>query len=189
MNFKDCPVKNPTTHATHFGPGSQWGKPYYELGQECAKDRVPVGSARHPLSLSGTASWQCTPNQRRREVQTLRRFDDPPSARSCVVSTNKDGLVMDSQSHYVKIGSKHMCDPRPDNNHSLGRSMSLPCHPWDTRRSLLRDPTPYHFSAAFSTTSDGYGKFYSSHMLDKRTYQSVVKRHNFDWQTAKLKLK
>lgn len=97
---------------------------------------------------------------------------------------------MDSHSHYVKIGSKHMCDPRPDNSDSLRRSMSLPgVHPWDTRRSLLRDPTPWHFNAAFSTTSDGYGKFYSSHMLNNVTYPSVFKRHNFDWQTTKLKLK
>eukprot|EP00440_Ansanella_granifera_P007690 gb/GFBE01008320.1/.p1 GENE.gb/GFBE01008320.1/~~gb/GFBE01008320.1/.p1 ORF type:complete len:187 (+),score=17.10 gb/GFBE01008320.1/:1-561(+) len=186
MNFTSCPVKNPHTNPSHFGPGSERGKPFYICGQECEKVNVPKGSARLPLSLSGTAKWQCAPNQRHKE-RTLRVFGDPPSHRSCVVSHNKDGLVMDSTSHYTKVGSKHMCDPRPDHSHALHRSMTLPdMHPWDTRRAILRDPTPWHFNAAFSTTNDGYGKFYSSHLL---TEPSVMKRSNFDWRTTKLKLK
>jgi len=66
--------------------------------------------ARHagtnPLSLSATASWQCLPNTR--FERSMRVLHDPPSARSCIVSHNAEGLFMDSQSHYTKAGMIHM---------------------------------------------------------------------------------
>ena len=113
MNFKEIPIKspgvsffmslvarNPSTLSSHFGPGSQWGKPFYPMGQECEKVNVPRSSK--VLSLSATAQWQCLPNSRLE--RTVRKLHDPPSARSCIVSHNPDGLFMDSQSHYTKAG-------------------------------------------------------------------------------------
>eukprot|EP00933_Yihiella_yeosuensis_P081078 TRINITY_DN94617_c0_g1_i1.p1 TRINITY_DN94617_c0_g1~~TRINITY_DN94617_c0_g1_i1.p1 ORF type:complete len:190 (+),score=6.86 TRINITY_DN94617_c0_g1_i1:83-652(+) len=185
--FKNIPIKNPHTYSSHFGHGSEHGKPFYHLGQECEKSKVPgyITDPRRPLDLSKTQGWQCRPN-RRREEQHLRVFGDPPTHRSCVVTHNKDGLGMDSFTHYSKVGSKHMIDPRPDHPDALYRSISVPSiHPWDKRRSILRDPTPHHFNAAFSTTSDGYGKFYSNHLT---TDPTMMRRTNFDWLTTKSKL-
>lgn len=66
--------------------------------------RIPAATRRatgiNPLSLSATAQWQCLPNTR--FERTMRVLHDPPSARSCVVSHNPDGLFMDSQGHYTK---------------------------------------------------------------------------------------
>mmetsp|Transcript_14420 Transcript_14420/g.36388 ORF Transcript_14420/g.36388 Transcript_14420/m.36388 type:complete len:193 (-) Transcript_14420:105-683(-) len=185
MNFQNIPVKNPTTHASHIGPGSQHGKPYYPHGQECYKVSVPGPSARAPLDVRGTARWQTRPNNRYEE-RTLHVFGDPPTHRSCVASHNKDGGLMDSQSHYLKVGSKHMCDPRPDHSFSMHRSMSLPDrHPWEARRGQLRDPTPWHFNAAFSTTSDGVGKFYHSHLMTDKLLHSQTR---YNWTAGKDQL-
>ena len=62
---------------------------------------TPKSSGWNPLSLSPTAKWQCLPNTR--FERTVRKLHDPPSARSCIVSHNPDGLFMDSQSHYTKV--------------------------------------------------------------------------------------
>mmetsp|Transcript_72487 Transcript_72487/g.125727 ORF Transcript_72487/g.125727 Transcript_72487/m.125727 type:complete len:193 (-) Transcript_72487:132-710(-) len=178
MNFTSCPVKNPTTHSAHFGPGSQHGKPYFHLGQECHRFDQPLPHPRSPLGLGHTAHRQTRGNNRHRE-NTLRVFGDPPSARSCHVSYNKDGLTMDSHSHVTKIGSKHMCEPRADHSLSLHRSLSNPeIHPWSRRRDQFRDPTPWHFNAAFSTTADGVGKFYHSEMMPNK---NMLPRDRFDW--------
>eukprot|EP00913_Durusdinium_trenchii_P017311 g16279.t1 len=152
---------NPTTLPSHFGPGSQWGKPYYPMGQECEKVHVPRSRGTNPLSLSATANWQCVPNTR--FERTMHVLHDPPSSRSCVVSHNPDGLFMDSQSHYTKVGSKHLCDPRPDHPHALARTISVPSmHPYNERL------------------------FYSSHLIQEPT---VHRRNNFDWIRAKRKMK
>eukprot|EP00931_Biecheleriopsis_adriatica_P065810 TRINITY_DN40284_c0_g1_i1.p1 TRINITY_DN40284_c0_g1~~TRINITY_DN40284_c0_g1_i1.p1 ORF type:complete len:182 (+),score=15.64 TRINITY_DN40284_c0_g1_i1:69-614(+) len=177
MNFAECPVKVPHTQPTHFGPGSQWGKPYYSLGQEFEKVNVPKGSARNPLSLSGTAGWQTSLNQRHKEV-TLKVFgDDPPTHRSCVVSIADNGNTLDSVTHTHKVGSKHLIQSHPTRSPvPLGRSASMP----HSRRTLLKDPTPWHFNAAFTTSNDGYGKFYSSHLI-KDPYVSKRSTKHFDW--------
>eukprot|EP00928_Gymnodinium_smaydae_P088683 TRINITY_DN72746_c0_g1_i1.p1 TRINITY_DN72746_c0_g1~~TRINITY_DN72746_c0_g1_i1.p1 ORF type:complete len:188 (-),score=31.28 TRINITY_DN72746_c0_g1_i1:197-760(-) len=187
MNFVgQVPVKNPSTLTSHFGPGSQWGKPYYHLGQECEKPGVPRGTVGDPLGLSRSASSQTRINEWHK-AKTLRVFADPPSARSCVVTRNKDGLVMDSLSHYTKIGSKHMCAPRPDHSHALHRSMTNPeIHPWSRRRDQLRDPTGAHFNAAFSTTTDEIGKFYHSHMIAD---PGLLPKAKFEWFETKRRLK
>jgi len=187
MNFiGQVPLKNPHTCASHNGPGSQWGKPYYHLGQECEKAGVPRGTLKDPLSLARTQMHQTRLNIPARE-KTLHVFNDPPSACSCVVSYNKDGLTMDSQSHYTKIGSKHMCLPRPDHQHAMHRSMSEPSiHPWGKRRSQFRDPTPSYMNAAFSTTSDEVGKYYSAPMTKDH---SKFPRNNYDWYGTKAKLR
>ena len=62
---------------------------------------IPKSSGWNPLSLSPTAKWQCLPNTR--FERTVKKLHDPPSARSCIVSHNPDGLFMDSQSHYTKV--------------------------------------------------------------------------------------
>merc|ERR1712113_947592 len=99
---------------------------------------------------------------------------------------NKDGLVMDSQSHYTKIGSKHMCDPRPDHSHSLHKSLSVPeLHPWNNRRSQFKNPTPWHFNAAFSTTSDQVGQCYHSHLVSE---PGLKNRTRFDWRSTENNL-
>mmetsp|Transcript_10279 Transcript_10279/g.25781 ORF Transcript_10279/g.25781 Transcript_10279/m.25781 type:complete len:174 (-) Transcript_10279:72-593(-) len=154
---------------TYYGPGSQWGKPFYHQGQECEKINLPRASpSRGPLDLSTSAHMQTRANDRLQE-SSLRIFADPPTHRSCHAAHNKDGGMMDSHSHYVKVGSKHMCDPRPDRSSSMTRSMSVPgVHPWDARRVQMRDPTPWHFNAAFTTTSDGVGKFYHSHLMTQK---------------------
>lgn len=206
-NFKTCPVKVPHTYSSHFGPGSQWGKPYYPLGQECEKPigaqqvqppgtpltrysapdstSVPAPCIRdHPLDLSYTRHRRSCPNQRHRE-KTLRVFGDPPSSRSCVVTHNKDGLVMDSLSHYQKIGSKHFIDPRPDHSLTLHKSLSSPhINPWNHRRAQFCDPTPWHFNAAFSTASDEIGKFYSAPLMKERDSRSLP-RMKYDWYGTK----
>lgn len=185
MNFKEIPIKNPHTLPSHFGPGSQWGKPFYPMGQECEKINVPRSRGTNPLSLSATASWQCLPNTR--FERSMRVLHDPPSARSCIVSHNAEGLFMDSQSHYTKVGSKHLCDPRPDHPHALARTISVPSmHPYNERRALLHDPTPWHFNDAFTTSNESYGLFYSSHMLKQ---PMVMRRNNFEWQREKRRMK
>jgi len=185
MNFQAIPIKNPHTYASHFGTGSEHGKPYYNLGQECEKLHVPRGNPRSPLSLSGTKHRQTRLNDCRNE-RLLHAFGDPPTHRSCVASYNKDGGLMDSQSHYSKIGSKHMCNPRADHPSAVARSQSMPqIHPWESRRKQFRDPTPWHFNAAFSTSSDGIGKFYSSHLIKD---QLLLSRTRFDWVDSKTKL-
>mmetsp|Transcript_36593 Transcript_36593/g.105441 ORF Transcript_36593/g.105441 Transcript_36593/m.105441 type:complete len:177 (+) Transcript_36593:124-654(+) len=172
----------PTTYPSHYGPGSQHGKPYYPLGQECFKPPPSRGPQSSPMRLDRTAHQQTAPNDRHRE-RTLHVFGDPPTHRSCVATHNKDGGLMDSHSHYTKIGSKHMCDPRPDHSLSMHKSMSLPgIHPWESRRGQLRDPTPWHFNAAFSTTSDAIGKFYSSHMMSD---PMLLSRTRFNWTDGK----
>mmetsp|Transcript_60539 Transcript_60539/g.131188 ORF Transcript_60539/g.131188 Transcript_60539/m.131188 type:complete len:187 (-) Transcript_60539:212-772(-) len=186
MNFKGCiPVKQSATLPSHYGPGSQWGKPYYHLGQEYERPPRSRSCAGSPLDLSRTAKCQTTLNRRVKE-RHLRVFGDPPSARSCVVSCNKDGTAMDSLSHYTKVGSKHMCGARPDHHSSLSRSHSEPGVPWGQRRSLLRDPTPWYFNAAFTTTSDGYGKFYHSPVMAN---PSLLPRERFDWLREKESLR
>eukprot|EP00439_Symbiodinium_sp_Y106_P018164 s500_g2.t1 len=185
MNLKDIPIKNPYTYSSHFGPGPQWGKPFYPMGQECEKMNVPRSRGSNPLSLSATASFQCQPNTR--FERTVHKLHDPPSARSCIVSHNQDGLFMDSMSHYTKVGSKHLCDPRPDHPSALARGVSVPSlHPYNERRALLKDPTPWHFNEAFTTSNDCYGLFYSSHMIKDPT---VHRRNNFDWVRTKRKMK
>lgn len=186
MNFNgQVPVKNPTTHSSHFGPGSQWGKPYYNLGQECHKSDVKGPDRRNPLSLTGTQHQQCRINERLNE-RTLRMFGDRPSARSCVVSHNKDGLVMDSTSHTIKIGSKHMQEPRPDHPHALYKSHSQPdLHPWATRRSCFKDQAPWMFNRPFTTTNEAIGNFYSSHLMSQPELHS---RTNYDWTKTKREL-
>mmetsp|Transcript_72144 Transcript_72144/g.204517 ORF Transcript_72144/g.204517 Transcript_72144/m.204517 type:complete len:199 (-) Transcript_72144:67-663(-) len=184
MNFSSVPIKNPHTQATHFGPGTERGGPYYHLGQECHKAEVPRGNPLAPLDLSATKSLQRRANDATRE-RTLHVFRDPPSARSCRISHNKDGLVMDSHSHYTKIGSKHLCDPRSDHTHALKRatsnSASLPdlrSHPSNLRRSMLRDPAPYMMNAAFSTSSSVIGQCYHKHLAPDPA--KLGHRHPFD---------
>mmetsp|Transcript_27724 Transcript_27724/g.56084 ORF Transcript_27724/g.56084 Transcript_27724/m.56084 type:complete len:225 (+) Transcript_27724:34-708(+) len=156
--FRGAPVRTNSVHPSHYGPGSQWGKPYYRLGQECEKT---LGDTKSLMSLDGTMLQQTRTNDRAKE-RTLTVFADLPSHRSQRVSFNKDGLAMDSQSHYVKIGSKHASEVRPDHSYAAYRSASLPhLHPYGDRRGQVKDPTPWHFNAAFSTTADGIGLFYS----------------------------
>ncbi|CAE8718770.1 unnamed protein product, partial [Polarella glacialis] len=88
MNFSNVPVKNPTTYSSHYGPGAQHGKPYYELGQECHKADIAAPDRRNPLSLKATEHWQTRPNNRYKEKH-LRVFSDPLSSRSCVITANK----------------------------------------------------------------------------------------------------
>lgn len=185
MNFKAIPTKTPHTYSSHFGPGSQWGKPYYALGQQCEKPGMPAPTIRdHPMELSHTTLRRSLPNCRHRE-KTLRIFGDPPSARSCVVTHNKDGLVMDSLSHYAKIGSKHHCDPRPDHALTLHKSLSSPnVNPWNTRRAQFSDPTPWHFNAAFSTASDEIGLFYRAPKMSE-TDRCRLPRTRHDWYDTK----
>jgi len=174
--FRGAPVRSNSLHASHYGPGSQWGKPYYRLGQECEKVRPGTGS---PLNLDATLFAQTRINDRLKE-RTLSVFADLPSQRSQRVSLNKEGSSMDSRSHYVKIGSKHMSEVRPDHPHALHRSASLPhLHPYDHRRAQFKDPTPWHFNAAFSTTSNGIGIFYSS---DKVADPLLRQRATMHWQ-------
>uniref|UniRef100_A0A7S1WMY2 Uncharacterized protein n=1 Tax=Alexandrium catenella TaxID=2925 RepID=A0A7S1WMY2_ALECA len=162
--FRGAPVRTNAVHACHFGPGSQWGKPYYRLGQECEKS---LGSTRSPMALDSTLLQQTRTNDRIKE-KTLCVFADLPSHRSHNVSFNKDGLAMDSQSHYTKIGSKHACEVRPDHSFAAYRSASLPhLHPYNSRRAQFKDPTPWHLNAAFSTTNDAIGLFYSSNRVSE----------------------
>lgn len=40
----------------------------------------------------------------------------------------------------------------------LARTISVPSmHPYNERRALLRDPTPWHFNENFTTSNDSYG--------------------------------
>lgn len=189
MNFLgQVPLKNPSTHAQHFGAGSQHGKPYYHLGQECEKANVPRGNNRNPLDLSKTALARTKCNDRHSET-TLHAFGDPLTHRSCRVSYNKDGMCMDSSSHYTKIGSKHLCAPRPDHPSALHRGHSMPeIHPWSRRRDQLRDPTPSYFNAAFSTTSDQVGKFYSAPLMTAPSASKFPKAQ-YDWYKTKESLR
>eukprot|EP00929_Paragymnodinium_shiwhaense_P112001 TRINITY_DN80251_c0_g1_i1.p1 TRINITY_DN80251_c0_g1~~TRINITY_DN80251_c0_g1_i1.p1 ORF type:complete len:188 (-),score=23.48 TRINITY_DN80251_c0_g1_i1:112-675(-) len=187
MNFLgQVPIKNPHIYASHYGSGSQHGKPYYHLGQECEKVSVPRNTVRMPLDLSQTEKFRTKINDPRRE-RTLHMFTDPPSARSCVVSHNASGGVMDSQSHWTKVGSKHMQQNRPDHQYAMARGHSDPAiHPWSQRRAQLRDPTPSFYNRAFSTTSDQLGKFYSSPLI---TDPSAFPKQRFDWYKTKDKLR
>lgn len=160
------------THPSHFGPGSQHGKPYYPLGQECSRPAASKGPAVAPLSLGRTAHRQTAPN--RHEEEALRAYAEPPSQRSCAAACNKDGGGMDSRSHCWKIGSKHIGDRRQMRSASSG-----------ARRGPLRDPTPWHFNAAFSTTGDAVGKFYSSHLISQPL---LLSRTRFDWVEGKRHL-
>mmetsp|Transcript_21222 Transcript_21222/g.38740 ORF Transcript_21222/g.38740 Transcript_21222/m.38740 type:complete len:192 (+) Transcript_21222:39-614(+) len=191
MNFKDVPCrssKHDSVHPSHFGPGSQWGKPYYNCGQEHAKLNATAPPERFPMDLSRSRSRQTLPNVWDKE-STLRTFGDPPSSRSCTVSINKDGLCMDSHTHVTKIGSKHMCDPRPSQPLSFTRSLSVPGrHPYELRRTQFSDPTPWHFNAAFSTTNDEIGKFYSSPWMPKTELDKMT-RAKYDWTTTKKALR
>jgi len=172
--FRGAQTRTNSLHPSHFGPGSQWGKPYYHLGQECEK---VAGDARSPLALSSTELAQTRANNRFKE-RTLSVYADLPSQRSQRVTVNKDGLSMDSRSHYTKIGSKHMCDARPDHSQALYRSASLPhLHPYDQRRSQFKDPAPWYHNAAFSTTSQGIGLFYSGSMNSEPLLHNTVTMH------------
>uniref|UniRef100_A0A6U9CCY3 Uncharacterized protein n=1 Tax=Zooxanthella nutricula TaxID=1333877 RepID=A0A6U9CCY3_9DINO len=185
MNFTNVPVRNPHTNSSHFGPGSEHGKPFSHLGQVCEQARRPRGIADAPLSLQTTAHQQTALNDRHRE-RMLHVFGDPPTHRSCHATHNKDGGLMDSLSHHAKIGSKHMCDPRPDHAFAMHRSLSVPgAHPWESRRAQLRDPTPWHFNAAFTTSNDGIGKFYSSHMMADPI---LLSRTRYRWTDGKTRL-
>ncbi|CAJ1399533.1 unnamed protein product [Effrenium voratum] len=96
---------------------------------------------------------------------------------------------MDSHSHYTKVGSKHLCDPRPDHPHALARNISVPSlHPYNERRALLRDPTPWHFNENFSTSNDSYGTSASIRvsqvkevLLDGERPVSVSLKDEFHW--------
>mmetsp|Transcript_24170 Transcript_24170/g.71937 ORF Transcript_24170/g.71937 Transcript_24170/m.71937 type:complete len:204 (-) Transcript_24170:73-684(-) len=197
MNFHgEIPCKTFQPHASHFGIGSQQGKPYFPLGQQCERGNVPQRRSTYgdPCDLSATAHMQTRQNNHHKEYSTMRTYRDMPDDRSCRVSINKEGATsMDSFSHAHKIGSKHMSDPRPDHAAfgatrgitagNLHRSMSLPSvHPYDARRSQLRDPTPWHLNKAFTTTSDGVGKFYSSHMMSDPLLKT---RNTFNWTQTK----
>eukprot|EP00416_Gambierdiscus_australes_P042253 CAMPEP_0171097286 /NCGR_PEP_ID=MMETSP0766_2-20121228/47458_1 /TAXON_ID=439317 /ORGANISM="Gambierdiscus australes, Strain CAWD 149" /LENGTH=213 /DNA_ID=CAMNT_0011556463 /DNA_START=85 /DNA_END=724 /DNA_ORIENTATION=+ len=158
--FSGAPVKPTTLQPTNYGPGSQWGKPYYRLGQECEKVWSTSASNRSLTDLSSSLR-----NDHLKE-ESPKVAMDLPSHRSNHISMNENGLATDSQSYYTKIGSKHMCTERPDRPHALYRSTSLPQrHPYSERRAQLKDPTPWFFNAPFSTTSDQIGQFYSSHMI------------------------
>merc|ERR1719491_492468 len=102
-NFMRQPVS-----VSHYGPGSQHGKPYYPFGQECNKGEVPWPDPRAPLSFQGTAHMQTSGGNRKGE-KLLYTYPDPPTDRSVGVSFNKTGGPMDSISHTYKVGSKHMC--------------------------------------------------------------------------------
>lgn len=178
MNFKSCSVKTPHTYPHHQGPGAQWGKPFWELGQEYKKPNPPR-DCRTPTSLRSTSHQQRRCNDRNREY-TLHTFADPPSHRSCVVSHNKDGLWMDSQSHFAKIGSKHMCAPRADQHASIHRNLSLPdMHPYQQRRGQFRNPEPWVFNAAFTKSSDNIGSFYHSSCARDQSRLSRTNRNDY----------
>mmetsp|Transcript_49785 Transcript_49785/g.131602 ORF Transcript_49785/g.131602 Transcript_49785/m.131602 type:complete len:201 (-) Transcript_49785:69-671(-) len=199
MNFHgEIPVRSFQPHTSHFGAGSQHGKPYFPMGQHCNRDNVPqkTRTSGDPCDLSHTAHMQTRQNNHHKE-KTLRVYRDHPDDRSCRASYSKEGATsMDSFSHAHKIGSKHMCDPRPDHAAfgstrgitagNLHRSMSLPSmHPYDARRANFRDPTPWHMNAAFTTTSDAHGKFYSSHMMSDPL---LLTRNTFNWTQTKRDL-
>eukprot|EP00927_Polykrikos_kofoidii_P049895 TRINITY_DN43896_c0_g1_i1.p1 TRINITY_DN43896_c0_g1~~TRINITY_DN43896_c0_g1_i1.p1 ORF type:complete len:213 (-),score=18.84 TRINITY_DN43896_c0_g1_i1:52-642(-) len=162
---------------SHYGPGSQWGKPYYHLGQECEKNNVPKPSARTPMTIARSASSQTRLNDVRRE-KFLHVYSDPPSARSCRVAYGANNAPIDGMSHYTKIGSKHLCEPRGDHPIALARSSSSPEVPWGRRRELLKDQTPHHFNAAFTTTSGEVGRFYHHHLMRD---PNMFPKSRYDW--------
>lgn len=160
-NFSSIPVLNPHTYSMHMGPGCEHGKPFTECGQrhdepESKMNYLKSLASGDPLRVKQAHRYN-KPNTWKNEGQ-LKVFADPETDRSCIVTWNKDGLYMDSYSHYTKVGSKHMSHTRPD----LTRSV-----PNLRRREVYRDPSGYFFNKPFSTSSEVHGQFYHSPKMSK----------------------
>lgn len=137
---------------SHYGPGTEHGKPF---------DRdVLLGGGVSPKARSPFGLHMQTA---RNDRSLLRAYNDPPSGR---IAYNKNGRQIEGLSHTTKIGSKHMQDLRPDHPQVLARSRSLPGqqHFSEARCGKfyeLRDPTPWLHNDPYTTSNDGYGKFYA----------------------------
>eukprot|EP00392_Amoebophrya_sp_AT5.2_P003044 g3049.t1 len=117
--LKAIPIIRPHTYATNMGPGSEHGGPFYPLGQQyhqptmlakqLTKERElgPDPCHNYHLDTSRRIRWN-DPKSGVVDQTTMYTYGQPDSHRSCVISYNKDGLTMNSLSHYNKVGAKHM---------------------------------------------------------------------------------
>jgi hypothetical protein len=92
----------------------------------------------------------------------------PPSHRSCQVFHNKDGLIMSSETHFGKVGSKHFLNTR--------------CVPElsKNRRKLYKDPSADLRSEPWTTTSHQVGLFYHYPAM-KQSYAKRVEGQHYTW--------
>ncbi|CAD7940983.1 unnamed protein product [Amoebophrya sp. A25] len=118
--FKAIPIMAPHTYATNMGPGSEHGGPYYPNGNQYHQPDLLAKQLHREASLGRDTVTYHLPTDKRlkdadpksglRDQCTMYTYGQPDSHRSCVTSFNKDGLSMNSLSHYNKIGAKHMQD-------------------------------------------------------------------------------
>ncbi|CAD7949478.1 unnamed protein product [Amoebophrya sp. A120] len=122
-SFKSIPVITPYTYSSNMGPGSEHGGPFYPLGQQyhqpdmladqLKKERNPPRAVitgvntDFKLDSSRRLRWN-DPKSGVVDQCTMYTYGQPDSHRSCVTSYNKDGLTMNSLSHYNKVGAKHL---------------------------------------------------------------------------------
>jgi hypothetical protein len=98
----------------------------------------------------------------------------PASHRSCSVFYNKDGMGMSNETHFGKVGSKHMVNTR-----------CVPELDPEKRRNIYRDPGANLRAEPFSTTSHQVGLFNHFHKIramgDKPAWNKRLDFLTYDW--------